>query len=212
MKWGAVTYTFLGGTVAAPTNIMDQGIDLSRYNQPAAAGIARAPSRIHQYFNGTPRISPRPFDRPPPRQSVLSAANVLDNEPWGDQLGEKSPEITRVYCINLNGITLDKRGGKFDTVCRCIKEVQADIFCGQEHKLDTTQSNVRTIIYDTARQHWVRQRIVMGTTPIPFDKTYKPGGTMMVTTGALTSRIKKQVRDKWGRWVCQEYQGKTRIN
>ena len=187
---------------------MAQGIDLSGYSNPVAAGITGVQSRIHQFLNGTPRTSPRPFDRAPPRQSALSAANVLANEPWGDQLGDKPPEITRMYCINLNGIALDKRGGKFDTVCRCIKEVQADIFSGQEHKLDTTQSNVRTIIYNTARQHWERQRIVMGTTPIPFEKTHKPGGTMMITAGALTSRVKKQVRDKWGRWVCQEFKGK----
>ena len=63
-------------------------------------------------------------------------------------------------------------------------------------------------MYDTAKQHWERQRVVLGTTPIPFEKTHKPGGTMMITTGALTSRVKKQVRDKWGRWVCQELQGK----
>ena len=28
---------------------------------------------------------------------------------------------------------------------------------------------------------------------------------MVFTTGALTSRVIKQVRDKWGRWVIQEF-------
>ena len=186
---------------------MPNGIDLSGYSRSVAAGITGAQSKLSQFFNGTPRVSPRPFDRPT-RQSVLSTANTISNEPWGDVIGEKAQDITRMYCINLNGITLDNKGGKFDTVCRCMKEIQADIFSGQEHKLDTTQSAVRTIMYDTARQHWERQRVVMGTTPIPFEKTHKPGGTIMITTGALTSRIKKQVRDKWGRWVCQEFQGK----
>ena len=208
MKWRVATYTaVLASTRNMTTSAMNQGIDLSRYSRPLTAGITGVQSRLNQFFQGTPRVSPRPFDQAP-RQSVLSNTNALSNEPWGDQIGAKTEDITRMYCINLNGITLDKRGGKFDTVCRCMKEVQADIFSGQEHKLDTTQSNVRTIIYDTARQHWERQRVVMGTTPIPFEKTHKPGGTMMLTNGALTSRIKKQVRDKWGRWVCQEFKGK----
>ena len=191
----------LGGTR------MNSGIDLSSHSRPLATRISGAQRQMNQFFNGTQRVSPRPFDRVT-RSRALSAANTISNEPWGDQIGEKAPTVTRMYCINLNGIILDKRGGKFETVCRCIKEIQADIFSGQEHKLDTSQSEVRSIIYDTAPQHWERQRVVMGTTPIPFEKTHKPGGTMMITTGALTSRIKKQVRDKWGRWVCQEFQGK----
>ena len=211
MRWKVTTNTvvLLASTgITTTTSAMNQGIDLSRYSRSVSAGLTGVQSRLSQFFQGAPRVSPRPFDRVP-RQNALSEANVLTNEPWGDHIGAKSGEITRMYCINLNGITLDKRGGKFDTVCRCMKEVQADIFSGQEHKLDTTQSSVRTIIYDTARQHWERQRVVMGTTPIPFEKTHKPGGTMMITTGALTSRVKKQVRDKWGRWVCQEFKGKN---
>ena len=143
----------LASTRATTTREMNQGIDLSGYSRSFTAGLTGVQSRLHHFFQGTPRVSPRPFDRVP-RQSVLSDANVLSNEPWGDQIGAKSENITRMYCNNINGITLDKRGGKFDTVCRFMKEVQADIFSGQEHKLDTTQSNVRTIIYDTARQHW----------------------------------------------------------
>jgi hypothetical protein len=208
MRWRSGITTALAATnLTFAKAIMHNGIDLSGYSRSVATGIAGAQRKVNQFFNGTPRVSPRPFDRIT-RQSVLSSANAISNEPWGDIIGEIAQDITRMYCINLNGITLDKKGGKFDTVCRCMKEVQADIFSGQEHKLDTTQSAVRTIMYDTARQHWERQRVVMGTTPIPFEKTHKPGGTIMITTGALTSRVKKQVRDKWGRWVCQEFQGK----
>ena len=202
-----IALTLAGTSYTSAKARMQNGIDLSGYSRSVVTGIAGAQRTLNQFFNGTPRVAPRPFDRTS-RPSVLSTANAISNEPWGDQIEEKANDITRMYCINLNGITLDKKGGKFDTVCRCMKEVQADIFCGQEHKLDTTQAAVRTIMYDTARQHWERQRVVMGTTPIPFEKTHKPGGTIMITTGALTSRVKKQVRDKWGRWVCQEFQGK----
>ena len=32
---------------------------------------------------------------------------------------------------------------------------------------------------------------------------------MALTVGSLTGRVIKQVRDKWGRWVCQEFQGRA---
>jgi hypothetical protein len=110
--------------------------------------------------------------------------------------------------MNVNGLNIDRRGGQFDTLCRMLKEVQADVYCGQEHNLDTTQPNIRKILYDTAAQHWDRIRLVLGTTPITFVKAYKPGGTMALTTGSLTGRVVTQTRDKWGRWVVQEFQGR----
>ena len=185
-----------------------QGVDLSGNTvHTAATRIARAQEQWKQLLTVGARIATRPFDQL--RRPVLSKANARTNEPWGDQITEKLTNITRVYCINLNGMTLDSRGGKFDTVCRCVKEVQADIFCGQEHKLDTTQHSVRTILFDTISQHWQRNRLVLGTSPIEFKTQSKPGGTMIFTTGALTSRVIKQVRDKWGRWVIQELRGQN---
>ena len=143
-----------------------------------------------------------------PRTTSLNTFNSRENAAWGDELKEKQPDTTRIYVINLNGLQLDARGGKFDTVCRVLKEVQADVFCGQEHNVDVTQSPLRTIIFDTARQHWERHRVAIGTTPIPFKTPFKPGGTMIMTTGSLTGRLKKQVKDKWGRWAIHEYIGR----
>ena len=120
-------------------------------------------------------------------------------------LQDKPDATTRVYVTNLNGLQLDARGGKFDTVCRTIREIQADVFCAQEHNVDITQAPLRNILFDTAKQHWERHRLVIGTTPIPFKTPFKPGGTLVLTTGSLTGRICTQIRDKWGRWVGQEY-------
>ena len=144
------------------------------------------------------------------RQVQMSTANSRTNEPWGDVLLEEKPNnCTRFYGMNLNGLTIDRKGGQFDLLCRMIKEVQADVFCGQEHNLDTTQSGIRKIMYDTAAQHWNRKRLIMGTTPISFVNSYKPGGTMAITVGSLSGRVIGQVQDKWGRWVIQELQGRT---
>jgi hypothetical protein len=51
------------------------------------------------------------------RPVVLSVENLRSNTHWGDILQEKSDSVTRVYSMNVNGISLDRRGGKFATVC-----------------------------------------------------------------------------------------------
>ena len=140
----------------------------------------------------------------PIRSTALNKQNSTENIPWGDVLCEKQPETTRIYVVNLNGLQLDARGGKFDTVCRVLKEVQADVFCGQEHNVDVTQAPLRTILFDTAHQHWERHRLAIGTTPIQFKTPFKPGGTMIMSIGSITGRLKKQLRDKWGRWAIHE--------
>ena len=74
------------------------------------------------------------------------AENRKDNLPWGDLLGMKGDNVTRVYSLNTNGLSLDRRGGRFDDLCKVAKEVQADVVCCQEHNLDTTRSNVRSVL------------------------------------------------------------------
>ena len=88
------------------------------------------------------QLIPQPQRRP----IVMTVANTRVNHPWGDELIEKTTSIVRVYASNVNGIRLDDRGGQFDTLCKVHKEVQADIVCGQEHNLDTTQVAIRTIL------------------------------------------------------------------
>jgi hypothetical protein len=110
------------------------------------------------------------------RPIILSVENQRTNASWGDVLKEKQDHITRIYGMNVNGLSLDQRGGQLDVLCKVIKEVQADVFCGQEHNLDTDNTQVRQILYTTSRHHWTRSRITFGTTPIAFSKHYKPGG------------------------------------
>ena len=106
-----------------------QGVDLSgNIVHTAETRIAQAQAQWKTLMAEGGRVATCPFDRL--RRPVLSKVNERASEPWGDQIAEKLPNITRVYFINLNRMTLDSRGGKFDTVCRCVKEVQADIFCG----------------------------------------------------------------------------------
>jgi hypothetical protein len=130
------------------------------------------------------------------RRPVLPVTEAMQNTFWGDPCEEKSGNIFRLYVQNVNGLSLDRRGGQFDTLCKVLKEIQADVFLGQEHNLDSTQPQVRTIIQETSRQHWERYRVNIATTPIAFRSTYKPGGTFMLTAGNATGRILSQSHDK----------------
>jgi exonuclease III len=160
-------------------------------------------------WSSTTSSAPTPTAPTIRRASVLTNENQRTNDPWGDQLTEKPSDCTRIHIQNVNGFSLDRRGGQFDQFCSIHTEIQADVSCGQEHKLDTTQMHIRSILYDTAKNHWERSKIIFGTTPIPFSSNYKPGGTFMVSTGSVTGRIRKQHRDKWGRWVAQEFSGRN---
>jgi hypothetical protein len=75
--------------------------------------------------------------------------------------------------------------------------------------LDTVQSTVRSILYDTTKQHWKRSRINFSNTPVAFKNQYKPGGTFIMTVGDITGRVRTVYQDKWGRWVCHKLQGRT---
>jgi exonuclease III len=143
------------------------------------------------------------------RPHIMSIENQRENNPWGDSLMEKQNDHLRVYAMNVNGLSLDRRGGQFDTACEVQKEVQADIMCGQEHNLDSDKTHVRSILYETCRQHWRRSKVIFGTTPISFHSPYKPGGTFMVSAGDVSGRIVHQEKDKWGRWVSQTLQGRA---
>ena len=145
------------------------------------------------------------------RPIVLTASNQRMNRSWGDSLTEKEHTITRIYTLNVNGFTLDRRGGQFDDNCKMAKETQADIVCCQEHNLDVSQTQVRSILYDTVKQHWSRTRMTMGTSPIPFTSMFKPGGTMITALNSITGRIIGHTTDKWGRWVSQTYRGRDNI-
>jgi exonuclease III len=142
------------------------------------------------------------------RAVQLSVENQRVNTAWGDLLEEKTDNVTRVYCLNVNGFTLDRRGGQFEEFCTTANEVQADIIGCQEHNLDTTQPSVKSILYDTAQRVWTRSKLQFGTTPITYTNMYKPGGTMLASLNHTTGRVIAHQVDKWGRWTSQTLRGK----
>ena len=145
------------------------------------------------------------------REIQISVENQRSNQTWGDELLPKGQGMFRVYASNVNGFTLDRRGGQLAQYCTVLQEVQADVACGQEHNLDSIQSPVRSILFETVRQYWQRSRISFSNTPTAFRNLYKPGGTFMISAGNATGRVRTTHHDKWGRWTSQTFQGREGI-
>ena len=141
------------------------------------------------------------------RQPSLPVAEAIYNKSWGDECHEKPRNVFRLFAQNVNGLTLDRRGGQFDSLSQVQKETQSDVFLGQEHNLDSTQFQVKSILHAMCKQHWELYRLNIATTPISFKSMYKPGGTFMLAAGNATGRILSETEDKWGRWVSQTFQG-----
>jgi exonuclease III len=142
------------------------------------------------------------------REITLTTLNMRSNVCWGDELNEKSDNTIRILAANVNGFSMDRRGGQYDNYCRVLRALQVDIACGQEHNLDTTKSAVRSILHNTTQQHWHRNRINFASTPFQFENLYKPGGTFILSVGNITSRLSGRFQDKWGRWTSQTYSGR----
>ena len=123
----------------------------------------------------------------------------------------KQDSATRIYGKNVSGLSIDQRGGQLDELLKVLKEVQADVFCGREHNLESNNTQVRQLLYHTSRRHWTRSQVTFATTPIILPKQCKPGGTFMITAGDLTGRVIAQNTDKWGRWASQTFKGRETI-
>ena len=189
----------LGGTMTVPLQERDALDPTHEAGNPVLSTLMIAQHEWKKVLDGTKGQEAR---RP-----MLPITEAINNTYWGDECSVKDGNTFRLYVQNVNGLPLDRRGGQFDTLSQVHKEVQADVFLGQEHNLDSTQYQVKSILHSTCQQHWERYKLNIATTPISFTSMYKPGGTFMVTTGNATGRITAQAQDKWGRWVSQTFQG-----
>ena len=138
--------------VSSPdTRLAEHGVNLA--DQNTATLLERAQHQWKNLFSRpiSPTMTSRYKEQGRRQPSLLTRSNQKENEPWGDLLSSKAPHLLRVYIQNVNGLSIDRRGGQLNDVCEVIRETQADIFCGQEHNLDVTQMRIRSILYDTVR-------------------------------------------------------------
>ena len=119
----------------------------------------------------------------------------------GDNLQEKASEnITRVYCQNINGLSWDSEGGKWPYICDAMAGIHTSIACFTETNTDTNNFTVRTRMEKLASRQFNHSRLIMATSKRPTSTMYKPGGTAILATDAITAMISSHSRDRMGRW------------
>jgi hypothetical protein len=127
--------------------------------------------------------------------------NEHRNEHIGDELIEKPPDTTRIYVQNGNGFNTKDEGHQLRELFEDTKQIQADLRGVIEHNLDATNFEVRKICFDAARKALNQHAIEFGSSSIPFQTQYKPGGTMTIANGDIVGRITNQFSDPLGRWT-----------
>jgi exonuclease III len=128
----------------------------------------------------------------------------------GDELDpNKQQGLTRIYFQNLNGLKWDRDGGMWPMICQAMSGIHADIIGFAETNQDTTKYEVRHKLETIARKYFDHKKLIYGTSTRPARKTYKPGGTMMMTVMDSTSLVTETTRDRMGRWVATRYQGSS---
>ena len=142
----------------------------------------------------------------------LSPENLRNNIPWGDSLQPKDSNTFQIYCQNANGIQLDQTGGDFATMCDLSLEVQADVIAITEHNLDTQKFSVRKCCHDARTRLLAHSSMIMSSSSIEMINQYKPGGTLTMSRGKITSRLLKSGSDDMGRWTYQTFSGKRSCN
>jgi hypothetical protein len=153
----------------------------------------------------TPTEEPHKSKQP----SFLTESNLLSNFAWGDKLNLDKPENTfRVYGLNPNGFRINKKGGDITEFFMMASSIDADFVGCTEHNLDFTQHRVQELAYQAIRNTVEHSKATWSTTPIPFDNTYKPGGTMSCVLGNAIARVKEAGRDDLGRWSFIKLRGK----
>ena len=81
--------------------------------------------------------------------------------------------------------------------------------CIAEHNLDTTQYYVMSTLTQTQNSTCRRLRLTASSSTITTKGTYKPGGTLMLSSGNIMSRYLTSGSDALGRWTYQSFAGKS---
>jgi hypothetical protein len=146
-------------------------------------------------------IFTQPHSTPPTTQDhVQENTNLAANNAVGDTMPTLKPDNTsRFYFINPNGFELNASGGTFAEFCAEARRISVDHIGISEHKLDGHQSRVKKICHEAARCEFDHYCLVLGSSNIPAETSFKPGGTLSLTVGSMTARIKSFGSDPMGR-------------
>ena len=89
---------------------------------------------------------------------------AVSHEHFGDPLEEQSsPDITRLYIQNVNGLCWDSDGGRWPYICETMSTIGVDIACFSELNTNTNKLNIRRQMEKICQQHFEQSRLIMST-------------------------------------------------
>ena len=212
------------------------GPDNDKEEYQAAVEISTQGNEKHININQTTRNQRRKNKRSRERKNSKLRKNTVGHQPdeelnrqyddeestWGDELqlspqwpNQNNNSTIRLVHYNANGISAGSQYIEWETMLQSAEDIQADIVCLNETKIDTRKSKVQYEVRQIAKTLDKFIHINMNSSKQPTkkkDSVFKPGGTMINVRGHWAGRIIKfrndTSADPLGRWTVSHMKGK----
>ena len=121
---------------------------------------------------------------------------------------EKSPQHTRFIYSNIHSLKTTEQAYQIPVFYEEIQRQHADLYGFTEHKLDTTQYQVRQTFRQHLRTFFTKSKLEVSSSELTTITPYKPGGTGILAINNTCGRICQQGSDRYGRWSWMRLQSK----
>ena len=110
---------------------------------------------------------------------------------------EKSEHIFWLFCINPNGISVTQHNNEFAEICHTMACFSVDMICLTEHNLHTSHHTTCQCLHQTTKTTFDHTKPNFVSSPIPSPTLFKPGGTIMMSQGFITTHLLLQELTLW---------------
>jgi hypothetical protein len=131
------------------------------------------------------------------------------NEFAGDPLTKRDDDITRLVFGNVNGLQLSDDGHRWDSICKDIQAMEADLVGLAETNIDDTQFEVNQTIHRVMKKNFHHYSVATSSSSIQASSSFKPGGTLNLVHDDLVGRISSKGSDHLVRLSYHKRFGKS---
>ena len=101
---------------------------------------------------------------------------------------EENPEhIFCLFCVNPHGISITQHKNEFIEICHTMASSSVNMICLTDHNLDTSHHTTHQCLHQTTKTTFDHTKLNFASSPIPSKTSFKPGGTIMMSQGPITT-------------------------
>jgi hypothetical protein len=147
------------------------------------------------------------------QSAQITTTNATDRRKyvaWGGATNDSIDNtITRLYYKNINGVGTRNLSNGFVNIYKHLKKTETSIACITEPNVDWNQYWIKQTNEDHGREIFHNALFSYSCYKATAKSSYKPGGTMMVSSGQLASRHLETGNDPsgMGRFSYQTFNG-----